>query len=260
MEYDEKVTRFYNANEITKREWVYKYNDDPEFVAAVGKVIELARRHLKDLPENIACPPGCAECCSGYEPFVSKADVVRIAAAPRNELRGDAAPVRRRTPVGRRFSRRMASQSRRRPRRPVRLSHGIAQRPALLRHLRRPPARLPRFHANRVRRRGYGPAAKDDLEDWAGVPTETARAQPERQTPLMLAALAVTAALYQGMHWRFIGPFAADAPSRSTGWRISRICSTSRRSMAEFGKAKMRDEPGCRSSMENQPARSARSR
>ncbi|HLY01806.1 MAG TPA: YkgJ family cysteine cluster protein [Candidatus Cybelea sp.] len=80
MEYDEKITRFYNANEITHREWIYKYNDDPEFVAAVGKVIELARRHLKDLPENIACPPGCAECCSGYEPFVSKADVARIAA------------------------------------------------------------------------------------------------------------------------------------------------------------------------------------
>ncbi len=31
------------------------------------------------MPENIACPPGCAECCSGYEPFVSKADVQRIA-------------------------------------------------------------------------------------------------------------------------------------------------------------------------------------
>ncbi|MFY9737910.1 MAG: hypothetical protein WAK11_02550, partial [Candidatus Cybelea sp.] len=79
VEYDEKITRFYNANEITHREWVYKYNDDPEFVAAVGKVIELARAHLKDLPENIACPPGCAECCSGYEPFVSRADVERIA-------------------------------------------------------------------------------------------------------------------------------------------------------------------------------------
>ena len=47
--YDEKTTRFYNANEITKREWVYKYNDDPEFVRAIGKVIDLARKHLKDL-------------------------------------------------------------------------------------------------------------------------------------------------------------------------------------------------------------------
>ena len=36
IEFDEKTTRYYNANEITHREWVYKYNDDPEFVAAVG--------------------------------------------------------------------------------------------------------------------------------------------------------------------------------------------------------------------------------
>jgi hypothetical protein len=46
---------------------------------AVAAVIELARKHLRTLPENLACPPGCAECCSGYEPFVSKADVQRIA-------------------------------------------------------------------------------------------------------------------------------------------------------------------------------------
>ncbi len=79
VEFDEKTTRFYNVNEITKREWTYKYNDDPEFVRAVAKVIDLARKHLKDVPDNIACPPGCAECCSGYEPFVSRADVQRIA-------------------------------------------------------------------------------------------------------------------------------------------------------------------------------------
>jgi Fe-S-cluster containining protein len=79
VEYNEKTARFYNVNEITKNEWIYKYNDDPEFVAAVARVIELSRKHLKDLPETIACPPGCAECCSGYEPFVSKADVQRIA-------------------------------------------------------------------------------------------------------------------------------------------------------------------------------------
>jgi Fe-S-cluster containining protein len=79
VEFDEKTTRYYNANEITKREWTYKYNDDPEFVKAVAAVIALARKHLKDLPANVACPPGCAECCSGYEPFVSRADVARIA-------------------------------------------------------------------------------------------------------------------------------------------------------------------------------------
>lgn len=79
IEYNEKTTRYYNVNEIVKSEWIYKYNDDPEFVAAVAKVIDLAREHLKDVPDNIACPPGCAECCSGYEPFVSESDVRRIA-------------------------------------------------------------------------------------------------------------------------------------------------------------------------------------
>jgi Fe-S-cluster containining protein len=79
IEFDETTTRYYNANEITKREWIYKYNDDPAFVEAIGRVIELARAHLKELPDNLACPPGCAECCSGYEPFVSKSDVQRIA-------------------------------------------------------------------------------------------------------------------------------------------------------------------------------------
>ncbi|HEY5258847.1 MAG TPA: YkgJ family cysteine cluster protein [Candidatus Baltobacteraceae bacterium] len=79
VEFDERTTRYYNANEITKREWVYKYNDDPEFVAAVAKVIDLARQNLTAMPDNIACPPGCAECCSGYEPFVSKSDVQRLA-------------------------------------------------------------------------------------------------------------------------------------------------------------------------------------
>ena len=79
IEFDEKIERYYNLNEITHREWVYKYNDNPEFVKAIAKVIDLARKHLKELPENLACPPGCAECCSGYEPFVSKADVQRIA-------------------------------------------------------------------------------------------------------------------------------------------------------------------------------------
>ncbi len=79
IEYNETTTRYYNVNEITKREWVYKYNDDPEFVQAVANVIALARKRLKTMPENIACPPGCAECCSGYEPFVSAGDVQRIA-------------------------------------------------------------------------------------------------------------------------------------------------------------------------------------
>ena len=78
--YNQTINHYYNTSENIEREWVYKYNEDPEFVAAVGKVIELSRKHLRDLPENIACPPGCAECCSGYEPFVSRSDVERIAA------------------------------------------------------------------------------------------------------------------------------------------------------------------------------------
>jgi Fe-S-cluster containining protein len=79
IQYNETVKRKYNANEITHREWVYKYNDDPEMVAAIAQVVNVARKHLYDLPENLSCPPGCAECCSGYEPFVSRADVQRIA-------------------------------------------------------------------------------------------------------------------------------------------------------------------------------------
>ncbi|MEO6991820.1 MAG: YkgJ family cysteine cluster protein [Candidatus Baltobacteraceae bacterium] len=77
--YNQKIEHRYNANEITQKEWTYKYNDDPQFVRAIGAVIDLARKHLRDLPENVACPPGCAECCSGYEPFVSREDVQRIA-------------------------------------------------------------------------------------------------------------------------------------------------------------------------------------
>ena len=77
--YNQNTTHYYNANEIVHSEWEYKYNDDPEMVAAIAKVIELARRHHKDMPEQVACPPGCAECCSGYEPFVSHADLLRMA-------------------------------------------------------------------------------------------------------------------------------------------------------------------------------------
>jgi Fe-S-cluster containining protein len=78
--YNQTINQYYNSTENIEREWIYKYNEDPEFVAAVARVIELARKHLRDLPENVACPPGCAECCSGYEPFVSRPDVERIAA------------------------------------------------------------------------------------------------------------------------------------------------------------------------------------
>ena len=42
--------RNYNTNEITHKEWVYKYNDDPEYVEALRRVIELSRKHLYDLP------------------------------------------------------------------------------------------------------------------------------------------------------------------------------------------------------------------
>jgi len=77
--YNQKTAVHYNTSTITNKEWSYKYNDDPEFVKAIGAVIDLARQHLRDLPENVTCPPGCAECCSGYEPFVSREDVQRIA-------------------------------------------------------------------------------------------------------------------------------------------------------------------------------------
>ncbi len=79
VHYNTVTERKYNVNEIVHKEWVYKYNDDEEFVAAVKRVIELSRKHLYDLPDNVSCPPGCAECCSGYEPFVNRDDVQRIA-------------------------------------------------------------------------------------------------------------------------------------------------------------------------------------
>ena len=77
--YNQSITRYYNANEVVQHEWEYKYNDDADMVNAIARVIELSRKHHKDMPENVACPPGCAECCSGYEPFVSRSDVDRIA-------------------------------------------------------------------------------------------------------------------------------------------------------------------------------------
>jgi len=77
--FNETTTRRYNMNEVTHKEWVHKYNDDPEFVAAIARVVELARKHMRDLPDNVSCPPGCAECCKNYEPFVSESDVQRIA-------------------------------------------------------------------------------------------------------------------------------------------------------------------------------------
>ena len=77
--FNERIVRKYNFNEVTHKEWQYKYNDDPEFVSAIKRVIDLAREHLRDLPDNVACPPGCAACCMGYEPFVTEADVQRIA-------------------------------------------------------------------------------------------------------------------------------------------------------------------------------------
>jgi Fe-S-cluster containining protein len=79
IQYNKTTTRHYNSNVTSQKEWVYKYNDDAEFTEAIRRVIELSRKHLYDMPENATCPPGCAECCSGYEPFVSTADVQRIA-------------------------------------------------------------------------------------------------------------------------------------------------------------------------------------
>src|SRR5437660_1558489 len=74
-----KKTHRYNVADISHKEWTYKYNDDLEFVEAIRRVIERSRKHQYDLPENVTCPPGCAECCSGYEPFVNREDVARMA-------------------------------------------------------------------------------------------------------------------------------------------------------------------------------------
>jgi len=83
IRYNEHVTHYYNTRAVTRREWRAKYNDDPELVTAIGNVIDLARKRLRTLPDTLACPPGCASCCSGYEPFVSRDDVRRLGEALR---------------------------------------------------------------------------------------------------------------------------------------------------------------------------------
>ncbi len=72
-------TRYYNTERDHAARVVVQVQRRSRVRAAVAGVIELARKHLRDMPENVACPPGCAECCSGYEPFVSREDVQRIA-------------------------------------------------------------------------------------------------------------------------------------------------------------------------------------
>ena len=54
--YNEKIDRHYNANTITHREWVYKYNDDPQMVLAIRGVIELARQALARLARERRVP------------------------------------------------------------------------------------------------------------------------------------------------------------------------------------------------------------
>ena len=151
--YNEKISHRYNAKEISKKEWSYKYNDDPAFVAAIGAVIELARNHLRDMPDNAACPPGCAECCSGYEPFVSKADVTRIAehfGIP-YAVALDEYVVQRPSADG--FSVGYLKKVTGRYREQVRLPQRLRLGTLLLRHLFGTAARLRRVHADRLRRR-----------------------------------------------------------------------------------------------------------
>ena len=261
VEYDEKITRFYNANEITHREWIYKYNDDPEFVAAVGKVIELARKHLKDLPENIACPPGCAECCSGYEPFVSKADVERIAA----HFGMSYEETLRRYVVERPSADGFHVGWLRK------VGDDLADQCVFLMGSRSGRHYCGIYEARPHDCRDFTPIGCGDVD--TALPRKTAwkvgpafqpkrrGPQPQRQAPLTLAALAVTAALYQGMHWRFVGPLRGGRTVAIDGvGGRDRISFTSPRSTAAFGRAKTRGAPGSRSSIESRPARSARSR
>ena len=137
IEFDEKTTRYYNINEITHREWVYKYNDDPVFVAAVGKRhrarAQASQGHARErrLPARLR---GMLQRLRAVRQQGRRAAHRR---SLRHELRRGDARIRRRAPVGRRLSRGLAAQGRRRHRRPVRLPHGLAQRTALLRHLRR---------------------------------------------------------------------------------------------------------------------------
>ena len=79
IEFDEKTDALLQRQRDHPPRMGLQIQRRPRVRRALGRVIDLARKHLKDLPDNVACPPGCAECCSGYEPFVSKSDVQRIA-------------------------------------------------------------------------------------------------------------------------------------------------------------------------------------
>ncbi len=185
IQYNKTTERRLNVNEISHKEWVYKYNGDPEFVAAVERVIELSRKHQFDLPENVACPPGCAECCSGYEPFVSGPDVQRIAdhlgltydqvmtdyVVPRESADGFVVGWLRKVDEAGEMTEDTAEKC-------VFLK-GSQVRPLLLRHLRRPAARLPRLLADRLRGRRLVAPAPRQLQDRRTVPPQ-AQARAKR--------------------------------------------------------------------------------
>ncbi len=65
VEFDEKISRYYNANEITRREWVYKYNDDPRVRRSDPQrhrpgAQSISRRCRKTSPVRPAAPSAAA--------------------------------------------------------------------------------------------------------------------------------------------------------------------------------------------------------
>ncbi len=79
IQYNTTTERRLNVNEITPQGVGLQIQRRPR-VRRGGRARDRALAQAQyDLPENVACPPGCAECCSGYEPFVSGPDVQRIA-------------------------------------------------------------------------------------------------------------------------------------------------------------------------------------
>ena len=153
IEFDEKTTRYYNANEITKREWVYKYNDDPEFVRAVAQShrpgAQASQRHARQR----RVPAGLRRVLQRLRAVRQPRRRAAHCRAPRLTYDDVMRDYVVRTSLRRRLLRRLAAQGRRRRRRPVRVSQGLAQRTLLLRHLRGAAARLRRVHADRLRRR-----------------------------------------------------------------------------------------------------------
>ena len=180
IKYNEKIERKYNANAHSHREWVFKYNDDPEIGGGDP------RRHRPRAQAPLR-PAGKRRVPAGLRGMLQRLRAVRQPrrrATDRRSLRHDVRRgderVRRPARVGRRLQRRLAEESQRRHRRQVRVPQGSAVREVLLRDLRSAAARLRCVHADRLRRRRHVALAPRRLRRRGPVPTEARKRRKRR--------------------------------------------------------------------------------